>query len=89
MAELLVPLRAKSGRCCNGKNHLSKQGVSDCINEILTTEGMSGFYRGFGALIVQYALQFAIVRISTFSIRVSYLQIYAQVHATIQLNAAL
>ena len=55
--------------------------MSDCINEILTTEGMSGFYRGFGALIVQYALQFAIVRISTFSIRVSYLQIYAQVHA--------
>jgi hypothetical protein len=33
---------------------------------------MAGFYRGFGALIVQYALQLAIVRFSTFSIRVKH-----------------
>jgi len=30
-----------------------KQGVTDCANEIMTTEGVAGFYRGFGALIVQ------------------------------------
>ena len=42
----------------------------DCANEILAGEGFAGFYRGFGALMVQYALQFAIVRISSFSIRV-------------------
>lgn len=44
------------------------QGVTDCINEIITGEGYRGFYRGFGAVIIQYGIQLAVIRLSTVSV---------------------
>ncbi|KAG1698345.1 Solute carrier family 25 member 46 [Nymphon striatum] len=38
------------------------EGMMDCFHSILDDEGIYGFYRGFGALIVQYALQLFILK---------------------------
>lgn len=38
--------------------------VFDCFDTIVRDEGPSGFYKGFGALIVQYTLQFVIVKLA-------------------------
>lgn len=36
----------------------------DCFDTILREEGASGFYKGFGALILQYTVQFIIVKLA-------------------------
>lgn len=45
------------------------QGISDCINEIIVGEGYRGFYRGFGAVVIQYGIQLAVIRLSTISVQ--------------------
>ncbi|XP_056681010.1 mitochondrial outer membrane protein SLC25A46 isoform X2 [Monodelphis domestica] len=40
------------------------EGMRDCINTIKQEEGMLGFYKGFGAIIVQYALHAAVLQIT-------------------------
>ena len=42
------------------------EGVLDCFRSIVVEEGMSGFYKGFGALVLQYAIQAAILRLSKY-----------------------
>ena len=37
-------------------------GFFDCFSRIRTEEGISGFYKGFGALILQYLVQLAVLR---------------------------
>jgi len=40
----------------------SYDGVTDCFNTIQRQEGFSGFYKGFGALCLQYFVQFIILK---------------------------
>ncbi|XP_054445957.1 mitochondrial outer membrane protein SLC25A46 isoform X2 [Pteronotus mesoamericanus] len=40
------------------------EGMRDCINTIKQEEGMLGFYKGFGAVIVQYTLHAAVLQIT-------------------------
>ena len=40
----------------------SYDGVADCFYTIQRQEGVSGFYKGFGALCLQYVVQFLIVK---------------------------
>lgn len=40
----------------------SYDGVVDCFNTIHRQEGFSGFYKGFGALCLQYFVQFIILK---------------------------
>ncbi|NXM96424.1 S2546 protein, partial [Sylvia borin] len=40
------------------------EGMKDCINTIKREEGMQGFYKGFGAVIVQYTLHAAVLRLT-------------------------
>ncbi|XP_028722929.1 mitochondrial outer membrane protein SLC25A46 isoform X2 [Peromyscus maniculatus bairdii] len=40
------------------------EGMRDCINTIKQEEGMFGFYKGFGAVIIQYTLHAAILQIT-------------------------
>ncbi|XP_025915675.1 solute carrier family 25 member 46 isoform X2 [Apteryx rowi] len=40
------------------------EGMRDCINTIKREEGMLGFYKGFGAVIVQYALHVAVLQLT-------------------------
>ncbi|KAM4809188.1 mitochondrial outer membrane protein SLC25A46 [Rhinophrynus dorsalis] len=40
------------------------EGMRDCINTINREEGALGFYKGFGALVVQYALHAAVLQIT-------------------------
>ena len=40
----------------------SYDGVRDCFNTIQRQEGFSGFYKGFGALCLQYFVQFIILK---------------------------
>ena len=42
------------------------EGPIDCITSILQNEGVAGFYKGFGALILQYATHQAILRVTRF-----------------------
>ncbi|ESN96550.1 hypothetical protein HELRODRAFT_185089 [Helobdella robusta] len=42
------------------------EGVFDCYTTILEEEGMSGLYKGFGALILQYGLHIAILKLTRF-----------------------
>jgi len=39
-------------------------GMSDCFDSIIRAEGVGGLYKGFGALLVQYVVQFIIVKLS-------------------------
>ncbi|XP_076261773.1 mitochondrial outer membrane protein SLC25A46-like [Rhynchophorus ferrugineus] len=41
-------------------------GVMDCYNSCLSQEGTSGLYKGFGALILQYAAHVALIKLSRF-----------------------
>ncbi|KAM9330937.1 mitochondrial outer membrane protein SLC25A46 [Gastrophryne carolinensis] len=40
------------------------EGMRDCINTIKREEGMLGFYKGFGAVVVQYTLHAAVLQIT-------------------------
>uniref|UniRef100_A0A2K5C8H2 Mitochondrial outer membrane protein SLC25A46 n=1 Tax=Aotus nancymaae TaxID=37293 RepID=A0A2K5C8H2_AOTNA len=40
------------------------EGMRDCINTIRQEEGVFGFYKGFGALIIQYTLHAAVLQIT-------------------------
>uniref|UniRef100_A0A0F7Z0B4 Solute carrier family 25 member 46-like protein n=2 Tax=Micrurus TaxID=8634 RepID=A0A0F7Z0B4_MICFL len=40
------------------------EGMRDCINSIKREEGMLGFYKGFGAVIVQYTLHVAVLQLT-------------------------
>ncbi|KAI1301430.1 Solute carrier family 25 member 46 [Halotydeus destructor] len=37
-------------------------GVADCYNSVVTEEGLSGLYKGFGALILQYTCQYVFIK---------------------------
>ncbi|KAL3289703.1 hypothetical protein HHI36_023103 [Cryptolaemus montrouzieri] len=41
-------------------------GAVDCYEQCVQTEGVFGLYKGFGALIVQYALHIALVKVTKF-----------------------
>ena len=40
------------------------EGVLDCFYSIISQEGLMGFYKGFGALVLQYGLHMAIVKLT-------------------------
>ncbi|XP_055286385.1 mitochondrial outer membrane protein SLC25A46 [Moschus berezovskii] len=40
------------------------EGVRDCVNSIRREEGALGFYKGFGAVVVQYTLHAAVLQIT-------------------------
>uniref|UniRef100_A0A8C5L3A8 Solute carrier family 25 member 46 n=1 Tax=Jaculus jaculus TaxID=51337 RepID=A0A8C5L3A8_JACJA len=40
------------------------EGMRDCINTIKQAEGVLGFYKGFGAVIIQYTLHAAVLQIT-------------------------
>ncbi|MEE6459814.1 hypothetical protein FKM82_000745 [Ascaphus truei] len=40
------------------------EGMRDCINSIKREEGMLGFYKGFGAVVVQYTLHAAVLQLT-------------------------
>lgn len=40
------------------------EGMRDCVNTIKQEEGMLGFYKGFGAVIIQYTLHAAVLQIT-------------------------
>ncbi|XP_053330393.1 mitochondrial outer membrane protein SLC25A46 [Spea bombifrons] len=40
------------------------EGMRDCINTIRREEGIFGFYKGFGAVVVQYSLHVAVLQIT-------------------------
>lgn len=40
------------------------EGVRDCVNTIRQEEGALGFYKGFGAVVVQYTLHAAVLQIT-------------------------
>ena len=44
----------------------SYEGLVDCFRSILAEEGIPGFYRGFGALVLQYGIHAAILKIAMF-----------------------
>jgi len=39
-------------------------GTKDCLETVQHEEGMTGLYKGFGALLLQYAAHFAVVKIT-------------------------
>lgn len=41
-------------------------GALDCYNSCLVSEGVCGLYKGFGALIIQYSIHIALLRMSYF-----------------------
>ena len=41
------------------------EGFFDCCESIRSEEGFGGFYRGFGALVLQYAIRFAAIKTCT------------------------
>lgn len=41
------------------------EGVSDCFSTILREEGCSGLFKGFGAVLLQYAVHFVIIKFSS------------------------
>ncbi|CAK8695117.1 unnamed protein product [Clavelina lepadiformis] len=44
------------------------EGFWDCMSVSITTEGILGLYRGFGALILQHSMKYAIVRTAKFTL---------------------
>nr|XP_009512169.1 PREDICTED: solute carrier family 25 member 46 [Phalacrocorax carbo] len=40
------------------------EGMRDCVNTIKREEGMLGFYKGFGAVVVQYTLHVAVLQLT-------------------------
>lgn len=45
------------------------EGFLDCFHSIISEEGAAGLFKGFGALVMQYAVHLAIIRLSCVSIR--------------------
>jgi len=41
------------------------EGVGDCFSTILQEEGLSGLFKGFGAVMLQYAVHFLIIKFSS------------------------
>ena len=41
------------------------EGVSDCFSTILQEEGFTGLFKGFGAVMMQYAVHFLIIKFSS------------------------
>ena len=41
------------------------EGVADCFATILQEEGISGLFKGFGAVMLQYAVHFLIIKFSS------------------------
>jgi len=41
------------------------EGVADCFSTILQEEGISGLFKGFGAIMLQYAVHFLIIKFSS------------------------
>lgn len=39
------------------------KGVRDCYSTIVNTEGYSGFYKGFGALIMQFSIHAIVLKV--------------------------
>ena len=39
-------------------------GLFDCFSRIKSEEGLQGFYKGFGALLLQYLVQLLVLRIT-------------------------
>lgn len=39
------------------------EGIFDCVRSIRRDEGIAGFYKGFGALVLQYSLHLALLRV--------------------------
>jgi solute carrier family 25 protein 46 len=39
-------------------------GFSDCYKSVLSEEGSSGLFKGFGALVLQYSLHFAVLKLT-------------------------
>uniref|UniRef100_T1JFS1 Solute carrier family 25 member 46 n=1 Tax=Strigamia maritima TaxID=126957 RepID=T1JFS1_STRMM len=44
-------------------------GVVDCFNGVIRDEGVSGLYKGFGALLLQFAIRLSILRLTKFIYR--------------------
>lgn len=42
------------------------EGLMDCYKSILMEEGVTGFYKGFGALVLQYAIHAIIIRLAKY-----------------------
>lgn len=40
------------------------EGVVDCFHTIVSEEGASGLYKGFGALVLDYALQLLLLKVA-------------------------
>lgn len=40
------------------------EGTKDCYNTSLMSEGVSGLYKGFGALLLQFSAHFAVIRLT-------------------------
>lgn len=40
------------------------EGAKDCYTSSITSEGVSGLYKGFGALLLQFAAHFAVIRLT-------------------------
>ena len=44
-------------------------GALDCCRAVIVDEGLGGYYRGFGALVLQYALHGAILKVTELILR--------------------
>lgn len=42
------------------------EGAVDCAHQIISTEGIGGLYKGFGALVLQYGLHIGILKLTKF-----------------------
>lgn len=42
----------------------SYEGATDCYKTTLTSEGVSGLYKGFGAMVLQFAAHYAVIRLT-------------------------
>jgi len=47
----------------------SYKGLLDCFRDIIFEEGFSGLYKGFGALLLQYAIHAAILQSAKFLLK--------------------
>lgn len=42
------------------------EGIVDCYESTISQEGVLGLYKGFGALLMQYAVQWAVIKLTKF-----------------------
>ena len=42
------------------------EGMVDCYESTISQEGVLGLYKGFGALVFQYAVQWAVIKLTKF-----------------------